>query len=571
MTRSLLNLGNGSFLKTAACGAAVAYVIFTVIAFHQIAVTRNLNYDEFQALYEGGVVARGEALYQNDAGRHFPFLPIVVSFLVHFFGERTDTIVAARLFFLLCLLLTLFFVYRITQELEDRMTAVVAVSLTLANIVFATKGLEVRHDVFGMMFTTIGAYFSIVYLQTRRFGAICLSGIALGLGLASTQKAVVWIAAVAAATFLCIRSRDGWGPALNRFGVFLPLLLAPLATSLAYLFVATEGETLQAFVDGSIVPALRFLVPDRVNETYPFPYARSHLIWILMSQNGLFYLLSIAGMVWLTLASGTSSGGERVIVSWGLVGLFFYLTSSRPFYQTLLPTIPALAVACASLLKGWHVRFQPRLPNISTVLVGLSLLVMWIHPASNIANLLRHSPDMTPQLVNIAFCLDHLKPGERVFSLANQQVFFDPVLHLSDPTCGRSLRELDPDCVQRRMIRHQCKVIFNDRRLKVVNAPVLDRIRNNYLVSAVGDLLIPGFSIPPGTAIDKWVWVTGRYYSPSRQVLVDGSPVDSNAIFLTTGPHRLENLTSRPLYWIYLFGDSEPEVGLGKIESREKK
>ncbi|MCG6895266.1 MAG: glycosyltransferase family 39 protein [Desulfobacteraceae bacterium] len=564
MTGTRLKVENKSFLKTAACGAALVYVVFTVIAFHQIAVTRNLNYDEFQSLYEGAVVARGAPLYQSDAGRHFPFFSIATSLLVHLFGQSTETVVAARLFLLPYILLTLFFVYRITREIEDRLTAVVAVSLTLANIVFATKGLEIRHDVFGMLFTTLGAYFSVVHLKTRRIGALFLSAIALGFGIASTQKALVWSAAVASATLLCIRSRDGWGPVLRRFGVFFPLLLAPLAVSLAYLLFATEGETLQAFVDVSIFPALRFLVPNLVNETYPFPYARSHMIWILMSQNGLFYLLSIAGLVRFLLVSGTNGVGGRVIASWGLVGLLFYLTSSRPFYQTFLPAIPALAIACASLLKDLYVRLYPRFARISTLLIGFSLLVMWIHPASIIVNLWRSSPGMKPQLVRIAFCLDYLKPGDRVFSLSNQQVFFDPVLRLSDKTCGRSLRELDAECVQRLMIRDQCKVILEDRRLKVMNDSVLDHIRNNYLRSAVGDVLIPGFSIPPGAVIDKRVWITGHYYTPSRQVLVDSRPVDSHSIFLPRGPHRLENGTSRTLYWIYLFGSKAPNIGHGE-------
>ena len=72
----------------------------------------------------------------------------------------------------------------------------------MSTIVFVDKGIEIRHDVFNMAFKTIGSYWGLKYLKEnkRHFG--WLSGLFLGLALASTQKAVVWNIGISVGLFI---------------------------------------------------------------------------------------------------------------------------------------------------------------------------------------------------------------------------------------------------------------------------------------------------------------------------------------------------------------------------------
>jgi len=119
--------------------------------------------------------------------------------------------------------------------------------------------------------------------------------------------------------------------------------------------------------------------------------------------------------------------------------------------------------------------------------------------------------------------LENLKEDDRVLCFTQNQIFFDPLLMISNEECGKTTYDYDAICFEQRMISQQCKVIINDDRTKLLNREIQERIRQNYLHTKIGDILIPSFKIPPSRkAFKKKIWIKGDYYCPTKLLEIDG-------------------------------------------------
>jgi hypothetical protein len=82
----------------------------------------------------------------------------------------------------------------------------------------------------------------------------------------------------------------------------------------------------------------------------------------------------------------------------------------------------------------------------------------------------------------------------------------------------------------------------------------------------VGDILIPGFKIPPGEVMRKRIWIKGDYYSSMRSLEVDGDKISSQLVYLHRGHHTFRNPSNLPAYLVYVFHpkkslDQKKDVG----------
>jgi hypothetical protein len=166
---------------------------------------------------------------------------------------------------------------------------------------------------------------------------------------------------------------------------------------------------------------------------------------------------------------------------------------------------------------------------------------------------LSQNPKMTRQIANVSFCLENLTKDDKVLCFTQNQIFFDPVMRISNEECGERIYDYDAGCFERKMKKEQCKIIINDYRTGLLNQKVQKKIILNYIPTKTGDILIPGFKIAPQKVVNKEVWINGYYYSPTLAFEVDGKKIKGNLIELKQGKYSFRNLSDRPVTLVYIF------------------
>ena len=531
----------------------VLFILYMAYVALKLSSTRFFDFDEYQVLYESASLVRGKALYSDGIGIHFPFMNVMVSFLMSLLGFKTATVLAGRYFALLFLFITLLFVFKTTEMHWTRTTGLFAVALTLSCMVFLHKGIEIRHDIFNMAFNTMGAYWALEYLKKKRTSSLWLSGLSLGLAIASTQKAAIWSAGILIGLLYCTAREGDFRHLAKVSAICAATMLFPLILFFSYLHLST-GESLKTFLEVTVVGSLGHLSPEASNRVYAFPHTKTAIYKGLLYENGLFYLLSLCGLFWALKGWFQHNSAKVVITSWAAVGILFYLTTSRPFHQSLLPTIPAMAILAAGFAMDMRKRFRFFSKGGGFGVGVLALITLLVWPLY----LLVHEQKMNPAIMkremqNISFCLDNLKADEKVLSFTQQHVFFESLMSLGREECGSSIYTINESCFEEKMIEAQCKVIVFDYRTRYLNKEVQKRIQENYLHAGVGDILIPGFKIPPGGVLGKRIWIRGDYYSSMRSLEVDGDKIASQLVYLDQGQHTFRNPSNLPAYLVYVF------------------
>jgi hypothetical protein len=529
----------------------------------RLSLIRAFNFDEFQVLYASASLIRGKALYADHIGNHFPLVNILFSLLIKALGFHTSTVLAARLFTLLFFWTTLFFTFKVTELLWDRLSGILAVAFLLATVVFVDKGIEIRHDVFNMTFNTIGAYFGLKYLQEKKPYFICFSGLFLGLALASTQKAIVWNIGIIFGLFLSIVRLQRSKKLPEAMALFGGAFVIPLALSFGYL-ILVYGENLKAIIETAVIDAGTYLSHEKANEVYPFAYTRFAILKSLFWENGFFYLLSLFGFFASLIGWFRRGALEGIIGFWALAGVLFYLYTSRPFLQSLLPTLPVLGILAAGFIMKLRIRLSQGswARNSFTGMVALVLMLGW--PSYIIAFKVAENRTMTEQMENITFCISNLEAHEKVLCFTQHQIYFDPVFRFCGDKCGRSIHEFDAKCFEQEMIKQKCKVVIYDKRTKSLSKIIQGKLKNHFLPAHVGNIFVPGVIVEPKSVVGWESWVAGPYYSPTREMMIDGKKIEDNVIALEQKTYLFENPTHRPVHLFYIFDREKFTAHLAK-------
>ncbi|MBW2310082.1 MAG: glycosyltransferase family 39 protein [Deltaproteobacteria bacterium] len=527
------------------------FIFYMAFAYVRISGNRSFSFDEFEILYAGASLIRGKALYADQIEPHFPLFNLFIAHIVALFGFKITTITIARYAILLTNVIALLFVYKIGAILWDKRTGLLAVCLTLSSLIFLNRGIEIRHDVFNMTFNVIGAYYGLRYIKEKRYSILILSGIFLGMALASTQKAIVWNVGIIVGLSLYYLRSMSYKMIWKIHLCYLSTLLVALAMSLLYL-VFRYNENIYMFFDYAVIKQLIFYAPY-TEEVYPFPYNRLDVFKDLIFQNHLQYALAIGG-VFAIIAAWFRSNTQRIVVAvWALTGVFFYVTAKRPFSQTFFPSVPPLAILVSGLLSDTYKDFQDLLiiKKIGIAIPAVFLLFIW--PLCLVSSQMTKDPSMMRQMANVSFCLNNLKADEKVLCFTQNQIFFDPVFTINWERGEKPIWEYDADWFEDGMINEQCKVIINDYRTRLLNKEVKEKIKLNYIAAKTGDILVPGFVIGPRKVCIKKVWIAGDYYSPTRSLALDGEEITDNLIHLDQKDYRFHNITDRYVTVVYIF------------------
>jgi len=527
------------------------FIFYMAFAYVKISGNRYFSFDEFEILYAGASLFRGKTLYADQIEPHFPLFNLFIANIVALFGFKTTTILIARYFILLTNVIALIFVYKIGVIIWDKRTGLLTACLTLSSIIFLNRGIEIRHDVFNMAFNVIGAYYGLRYIKQKRYSSIILSGIFLGMALASTQKAIVWNVGIIVGLLLYyLRSMSYKMIWKINLCYLLTLLVAP-TMSLLYL-VIRYNENIYMFLNYAVVKQLIFYAPY-TEELYPFPYNRFDVFKDLIFQNHLQYALAIGG-IFAIITTWFRSNTERIVVAvWALTGVLFYVTAKRPFSQTFFPSVPPLAILVSGLLSDTYKDFKGLLITKKIGIGITTIFLLFIWPFCLVNSQLPKDPKMMRQMANVSFCLKNLKDDEKVLCFTQNQIFFDPVFKINWEVGGKPIWDYDATWFEERMIAEQCKVIINDYRTRLLSKEVKEKIGLNYIATKTGDILVPGFVIGPREVCTRKVWIAGDYYSPTRSLEVDGEKMTNNLISLAQKEHTFHNITDRYVTVVYIF------------------
>jgi hypothetical protein len=397
----------------------------------------------------------------------------------------------------------------------------------------------------------MGAYYALRFLNGERYLHLVSSGLCFGLAVASTQKAMIWSIAIIAGVIVYFLRKQSYKEMLTVFFTYVTVIFFPLMINMAYLIVV-GNESLVSVYKHAFINQIFSFTPN-TPEMYPFLYNRFDLLKNIFSWNPLFYAMGFGGIFYFSVSSIKEGTDKILLVSWTVIGLLFYLTVKRPFYQSFLSTIPALAIVTGGFLTrvGERCKGTTIYKKAAMGLIGALFLFAW--PGYFMFDSIYGQATMDRQMDNVAFCLGSLKQGEKVMCMTQNQVFFDPVLEMYGKECGQNIVRWDAECFERKMIKEQIKIVINDYRTSLLNDSVQKKIKDNYIYTGVGDILIPGFKILPKESIEKNIWIDGEYYIPSSSVLIDGKRVDGDTIRLIQKSYVIHNLSDNIVFFVYKF------------------
>ncbi|MBW1726419.1 MAG: glycosyltransferase family 39 protein [Deltaproteobacteria bacterium] len=529
----------------------VGFVLLILGLYFIIAGRRFFDFDEFQVLYASAAIARGKSFYVDGIENHFPLANLFLSVPVYLMGHDESILLLSRYIIFILNSIMLLYVYRIGSLLWSRIAGLLAVSSILVSVVFLQKGIEIRHDVFNALFNVMGAYYGFAFIKKNNSRYLVLSSLSFGMALASTQKAIVMIAGFIIGLVVFLLRNKRYKTCVRIVLGYLSLIPVPLAVCLMVL-ITISNDNFEAFLQHAVIDVIIGYAPY-TTEIYPFPYDRLSLFKNIFLGNILFYVLVFLGIV-SNLCSIKDGKEEKVIIGiWAALGLAFYVTSKRPFYQTLLPAIPPIALIAGGLLGNFWKYSLEWNRSKQFILSALIFAFLLILPLRYFKGNLIKDDRFERALLNAAICLENLESNEKTLCFTQNQLFFDPVFKMSNDECGRRIYDFDVECFKKRMIDAQCKIIINDYRTRLLNKEVKKRIAENYLSIEMGDILIPGFRVPPKKSIFKDVWIEGTYYSPIFSLELDGRKIEEKIFYLNKGHHTFLNPTTRPIMLVYIF------------------
>ena len=533
----------------------IGIVVLTSILYILISGKRYFNFDEFQVLYASAALVRGKALYADPIGVHFPLVNILYSILIDLGGFKAVVMLTGR-YFIFCINgITLYYIYRIGCFLWNRKTGLMAVILTLVTVTFMQKGIEIRHDVFNTMFNVVGAYYALRYVNWKKYRHLILSGLFCGLAIASTQKAIVWSVGIILGVILQDLRSGSYKEIIKVVSSYIAMILLPLIICFAYLILA-KNENIVSIYKHSFINTIIAFSPH-TQTAYQFPHSRYGLLKILFYQNPLFYAIGIGGIVWLSVFWIRKGSEKIVLISWTTIGLLFYLAVKRPFYQSLLPTIPPLAIVASCFLSWIGEKVKDAQSYKKWVGGMFCAFFLFVWPFYFIAKVAYGPGTMDRQIDNVSFCLDVLKEDEKVMCLTQNQIFFDQILDTYKTECGKNIFFWDPKCFERKMIKEQCKIVIYDYRTSLLNERIQNKIKDNYVYTKIGEVLIPGFKIPPKKFIEKNIWIDGHYYSPNSSLIIEGKKFNGDFVRLEQKRYTIHNLSDKESVLIYVFNPDE--------------
>lgn len=525
-----------------------------------IALTRDFNFDEFQVLFESYALRRGKVLYGHDLSIHLPLLNILLVSLRSIVPENLQWIIASRLLTVILTFSTAAMVYATARALPlSKNSGLIAAGVFLTYGVTWSKGIEVRHDVLGTFFLTLS---TVLFLRgthpKRNFGLIGLGTAGIGLAVSVTQKAAIHgtLLLVTLVGILVSRVQER----KETYITTLVAIIVPLLSFLGvlFLYLLSVPDDVESLVRQTVGIVRGYLGGSPSSSfSLPFPYPKGSYYSRILLQSPSGYFAGILGFFAFIHIKKDLYRTAMIPLLWALGGVLFFLTMKRPFPQSLLPALPALAISAGvfnesiSLLASKAKRRW--VPNI---VIFVSVLLLVVLPFAQLTRVYRNHPTMERQLNTIAFSLRNLRPGDKVMSFTKHQVFFDPVFKRSRDECADLFLRIEKECFVERMIESQCKLVIYDYRTSLLSTSIREWIKRNFLPVKNTYAMCPGFVVGEGEEIQPFVTIPGYYDISGPGLIMNGEEVKEGIVELPVGAVLLRNRGKHSIFLVYNYKKS---------------
>ncbi len=522
-------------------------VVFGLLLLY-LALKRYFNYDEYNVIYKSSTFKRSQHLYSDLGYSHLPLTNILTSFCIALFDVGAHQLIIGRIVIFMFLLSALYFCYKISTVSASETVGMAAILMLLSSFAFVQKGIEIRHDVYNMMFNTAGVLFLLYYLKAGKLKNLFLSALLCGCALASTQKSIIWIAGIVTGLFLYFALSGEVKKAVRLSAMYSAVILLPLVVVLSGFVIA--GDSVSLIVRNTIIGKFGYLFPGigQVSSGIPFPHSKWRIWSILFDHNSLLFISLIPALAvfWMRFKRKP----EIVLFTWCVFGVLFYLVMKRPFYQSLLPTMPAIAIISAYFVRylSRHIvlYFGKRRFRVFAALVcSITFGPAWYLFSNSYTVFAEEAGSNggarnTGQLETAAFCSSVLSFDDKVFCFSHQQLFYDPLYTFFKKNNGLVYTQIPPDVMKKDIFRHECRVMIYDSRTQSLSREVRALLNELYVYSGIGVVFIPGREVPPKKTVTYEVFVPGEYFVEGGLLQVGEDAVE-DTIVLDKGVYELAN------------------------------
>jgi hypothetical protein len=458
---------------------------------------RSFNQDEFQYLHHGWMVSQGFVPYRDFWNNHTPLLWVLLAPLAFLFDEQPAYLFAGRLLILAATIAVAVMIFRLTALLFSLYGAIFALLLLSLEFYALDKGIEVRPDQFMILSWLLAVWFLERSASDDLSKGTWRAGLALGIGLLFTPKALFAIASVGMGV-LWLTLRAPAGPSgrrrdcLRRLAIlgataFLPLLATTLVLSL---IGAGQAFVRQAFIDNAGFAR----APDLA-----LTFFRSSLI-----LTPLFWACAAIGVIlWCRrMRRPHSASGDRasIVMLISIAGalMAYFLIIPAPYKQSILPLVlllaPAGGAAGRLLFDGLAARQRPRLRLASGAAFIAILLIGVVRAFTGMTMALQPlTPTNAEQFKRMTYVLslttksDSVLDGQAAYVFRPQASFYASIVDelLYRFRTGGLAYDIPERCDD-----GGCRVAILDSRLRQMPRSVLQFIDEQYTPTAMKEVYI---------------------------------------------------------------------------------
>jgi hypothetical protein len=375
-------------------------LIFALLFFQS--VTRQFNIDEFEHVHAAWYVQTGHVPYRDFFQNHNPLLYYLMAPVLSVSGDSPGSLILLRLIFFLLTVAIAFVTHQIAKlATKSDGAAILSVVLLLTMAVFFQKVIEIRPDVPQVLFALISVYYLLAFLKNNEPKSIAASGLYASISFIFLQKtAFLLISYAILFVFLLLKNRLTTKNAV-RFSIWFS---GPLILFAAYLLFSGS------FKDYLMTCWLVYMT---------MPTAFSPLNYVYLSQNALFWILSLIAPIYLlrTKNAGIEVKAVAFLALFQLVSLFAY---KFPYRQEFMLALAFSSIAIAYFVSSGLNRFKVR--DVWKVAVVVLLI---LQPLPQLASWKSNGDD----LARINYVLESSRADDRIYDGMIRFNLYRPDLH----------------------------------------------------------------------------------------------------------------------------------------------
>ena len=383
LENAISNCGLSTRLKEIMAWLLIAGLAVLVVL---MALQRQFNHDEFEAVKSAWKIFMGESIYVDFFQHHHPFLYYLLTPLFSLLGETKTILYAARVMMLCFTLGSLFMVHELARLLFSRRVAAVSILFLLSITMFVRKTIEVRPDVPQTFFGLLSLWLLFRFFDSGRKGLLVLSALFLGLGFLFLQKIIFLILVMHAVLFYRVIRGQLRGVLLVRFSASLLAVWGVYCLYLAY----TGGFAQYWFFNFEF---------NMVSTGYP-----THQAGNLIKHTARFNGIVLLGLLLGLFASRTQLQRELAVFAMSLLGIAVFYRVQHDQYYMLALSLTAIIAAV-----GWETIAQRHFLAAAVCLVAASL------PSSAGYVYEAFARNNRNQLARIEFVLEHTQESDYVY------------------------------------------------------------------------------------------------------------------------------------------------------------